>query len=576
MERNKTRSLDSIFQRVLLLRLFLPFLALTLLVVGLETYQESNTLEARQLQVARSMARTVHDYLDQAGHEMATIAQVAEISTSDELTRYMQVTWRVHEYFDTLYRLDATGAISVLVPSDQRYRGLDMSQQSYFKEAGQSASVSMSQPFTSLRTGQPTVYMTQSLSDGGMVVGELNLNALQEAVVVEHSESDQNLIFITDQTGTLLAHPQSDMVAQQANVGDMEIVQRGLTGAAILNYLTAEGLVVGSAAPMEQTGWVIVAQMPLFTAYASQMGTAVLTLLMAPFIWLTIVWSLKTQLRRYVMTPLTRLGQGADALAVGDFHRGEALVTSLSETIEIRTLGANFHHMSQAIQSRQAALKESEKNYLNTQKFAQIGSWDLEIATKEVVWSDEVYRIFGLDKQQFSPNLEKVIERIHPEDRESVMKVVGATIQSRKPGAFERRLIRPDGEIRHFVTHLEIVFDDHDRPVRVMGTLQDITARKKAELSLEQRVAQLALLNDIGGQIAAVLNLDSVLHRTVRLVQENFGYHHVALFTLESERRHAAYESQSRDAMRIFSPKATGSSLTRVWSAGWPVTTKRW
>ncbi|MBU0492654.1 MAG: GAF domain-containing protein [Chloroflexi bacterium] len=66
---------------------------------------------------------------------------------------------------------------------------------------------------------------------------------------------------------------------------------------------------------------------------------------------------------------------------------------------------------------------------------------------------------------------------------------------------------------------------------------RDIAERKKAQESLERRAAQLALLNDIGEKIAAVLDLDSVLDRAATLTQETFGYHHVALFTLDPERR---------------------------------------
>jgi signal transduction histidine kinase/ActR/RegA family two-component response regulator len=64
---------------------------------------------------------------------------------------------------------------------------------------------------------------------------------------------------------------------------------------------------------------------------------------------------------------------------------------------------------------------------------------------------------------------------------------------------------------------------------------EEIAERQWAENELKQRAAQLTLLNDIGGQIAAVLDLDSVLERTARLVHERFGYHHVALFTMDQE-----------------------------------------
>jgi len=73
--------------------------------------------------------------------------------------------------------------------------------------------------------------------------------------------------------------------------------------------------------------------------------------------------------------------------------------------------------------------------------------------------------------------------------------------------------------------------------------------RKQVEEALERRAAQLALLNDIGGKIAAVLELASVLDRAVYLVQESFGYHHVALFTVDRD--------HDELVMRAFSPPTT-------------------
>ena len=86
-----------------------------------------------------------------------------------------------------------------------------------------------------------------------------------------------------------------------------------------------------------------------------------------------------------------------------------------------------------------------------------------------------------------------------------------------------------------------------------------------AEEALERRAAQLALLNDIGGQIAAELDLDPLLDRATRLVQESFDYHHVALFTLDRERGELVMRSRAGDFGR----------WGRAWSARWAATARR-
>jgi len=83
---------------------------------------------------------------------------------------------------------------------------------------------------------------------------------------------------------------------------------------------------------------------------------------------------------------------------------------------------------------------------------------------------------------------------------------------------------------------------------------QELADRKRADEALEKRVTQLALISDVGGKIAAVLELDSVLDRTARLVQESFGYHHVALFTVDREQGELVMRARAGDFVYLFPP----------------------
>ncbi|MFX1521788.1 MAG: PAS domain-containing protein, partial [Promethearchaeota archaeon] len=112
------------------------------------------------------------------------------------------------------------------------------------------------------------------------------------------------------------------------------------------------------------------------------------------------------------------------------------------------------------------------------------GNWDWNIQTNELHWSDEIYRIFGLAPQEFGATYEAFLNSVHPEDRELVKQSVDEALYERKPYSIDHHIVLPDGEVRIVHEQAEVTFDETGRPVRMMGTVLDITERKKLELQL--------------------------------------------------------------------------------------------
>ncbi|MCB0210201.1 MAG: GAF domain-containing protein [Anaerolineae bacterium] len=124
----------------------------------------------------------------------------------------------------------------------------------------------------------------------------------------------------------------------------------------------------------------------------------------------------------------------------------------------------------------------------------------------------------------------------HPEDADVVREKIEQAVRNDQPlSKVSYRMRHHSGGYIWLETAVQPVYDESGQISHLVTSSRDITERKKAEEKLEQRAAQLALINEIGGQIAAVLELETLLTRAARLVKESFDYHHVALFLIEGE-----------------------------------------
>ena len=364
-------SLNRVLVRLLVWRLFAPGLVLGAVAIGLLAYMGKGDLEVQQQTLARALARRADDYLDHAGRMLDAVARVAETEAPQRATgpaapgdkaAYMQATWAAYGYFDVLYRLDENGVVIQLAPSNSRYLGIDMSRQPYFQTRQGQTDIVISSPFISLHTGQPTVYVTRPLKDGGLLVGELGLGALQEAVTDEAGEKGAPEVFIIDRDGTLLGHSHPERVARQENVGHLEIVQRGIAGEDALIFSAGGTWMLGGVAPVARSDWLVVAQLSLTQVYGPYLATAGLYVAFMTLMGLVVLGYFQRQLRRRIVDPLAQLSRGTGTLAAGDFG-GQALMAFPAAFAEVETLAADFRRMSQALQEREAVL-ETHRRFL--------------------------------------------------------------------------------------------------------------------------------------------------------------------------------------------------------------------
>lgn len=140
-------------------------------------------------------------------------------------------------------------------------------------------------------------------------------------------------------------------------------------------------------------------------------------------------------------------------------------------------------------------LRRNTGQLVESQKVGHVGSWERDLKTNEVTWSDEMYRIFGLEPQSVRMNYESFLAHIHPNDHEHMKKVIGDSIKSHQPFSTEYRAVQPNGSTRHVHSQGVVLLDDNGQPKRLVGTAQDVTEQRQTEeklrrlnIELEQRV----------------------------------------------------------------------------------------
>ncbi len=135
----------------------------------------------------------------------------------------------------------------------------------------------------------------------------------------------------------------------------------------------------------------------------------------------------------------------------------------------------------------QEALQESEQRLKRAQEIAHLGSWELDLTNDQLSWSDEVYRIFGLQPQEFGASYEAFLSHVHPDDRDAVDAAYTGSLREGKDAyEIEHRIVRKStGEIRVVHEKCEHVRDASGRIIRSVGMIHDITDRKRMEESLQ-------------------------------------------------------------------------------------------
>jgi PAS domain S-box-containing protein len=239
----------------------------------------------------------------------------------------------------------------------------------------------------------------------------------------------------------------------------------------------------------------------------------------------------------------------------------------------VMSLNRRLHTNMAERKRAESTLRQSEARLANAQRIASLGNWDWNIVTGDLHWSDQIYRIFGLEPQEFGATYQAFLEAVHPDDRDMVQAAVDRALGESEPYSLDHRIVLPDGEERIVHERGEVIFDTSGKPLRMTGTVQDITAQKRAEQeirclndNLERQVEErTAELRDSEEQLRLIIdNVPAVIayidtKQRYQFVNKRYG----EWFGISSEEAHG---QRVQDVVGKAAPDTVKENLAKALS----------
>ncbi len=182
-----------------------------------------------------------------------------------------------------------------------------------------------------------------------------------------------------------------------------------------------------------------------------------------------------------------------------------ATLAVLWDVTDLEAARRDMHHANEMLRERTLQLHARTEELAEAQRLARLGTWRISLERQEASWSKEMYELMGLPRDTAGLSAESLIQKIHPDDRESVRAALAAAPQERTSRHFEYRVILPDEQVRHLRAEVRPVLDENGQVVELFGYSQDISDRKRTEQAL-LRNESLRALGQLTGGVAHDFN----------------------------------------------------------------------
>ena len=210
-----------------------------------------------------------------------------------------------------------------------------------------------------------------------------------------------------------------------------------------------------------------------------------------------------------------------ESAAIPILWKGSLAIEAIARDIRERKRAEEALRTSEREQHKIAEQLETERaRLIEAQAVAKVGSWETELPSLDITWSEQTHRIFETDPSYFHPSRPGFVELVHPEDRAKVDAAFEASLEKGAPSTVQYRIVMADGRVKVLEEHWKVFHDGQGRPARLMGTCQDITERKQSE----RAVLRLAAIVESSDDAIISKDLNGVIISWNAGAQRIFGY----------------------------------------------------
>ena len=489
MKEKKVERLQ-IIVRNLLITQQLVFIAVILVFLLFASFWVGQKQVSGQIYTNHLLSEKVEDYINTAINDLQILSYMPAANSS------LSMVGRANNYFDVIFLIDSNGKLIGGYPPDAKFPvGRDMSSVPFFTDGKNETT--LSRPFISPSTGNPTIYISMPSSDSNsIIVGELSLAGLQETLI-KSQINPLGFFYITDQDGYLLAYPQYNLVQEHVDIRQTGLFEKAAQGHSVQINRLNKKWVLDVIQQNQTTGYWIIVEASVVDILGPFLFPSLIALIVVIILVLLLVHKEQSIFEEKIVSPLISLQNEAQHLSNGDFEKIKEIDIKGNSYQELLSLSKCFTTMKLAIESREVALA-NERNLLRTvidNLPDAVYTKDLERRKTLSNPTDVKYCGMSGENDVLGKKDEEIYSTVTSSFSKKMEKEV---LEKGKPFFnFEEILAGPSGQQIWISTSKIPLFDADHNIVGLVGIGHDITERKNAEneihklnTELEQRVVE--------------------------------------------------------------------------------------